>query len=175
MNDKIVTIPNILGFFRILAAPIIMWTIINDHRLATFILLTSSFLTDILDGYIARKFKQISKLGKTLDPIADKFLFGFVILGVSIREELQFWSFLFGILISLYFFGFILIYPIFIKKGFEITKLGKICVFINCIVLLLLVFFFSKWLLLIFTVILITPQISYFIKFRKGFRENDSE
>lgn len=77
MNKKVqsnfLTIPNCLSFFRIALIPIIVWLYIVKHEYwwAGGILILSG-LTDLLDGYIARKYQLISDLGKVLDPIADK-------------------------------------------------------------------------------------------------------
>jgi len=69
------TIPNILSIFRIVLIPIYAWFYFSDYKsgaLIAGIVLTVSGLTDLFDGAIARKFNQISELGKVLDPIADK-------------------------------------------------------------------------------------------------------
>ena len=72
-RDQVLTIPNILSFFRFFLIPIIVWLYaFNDMReWATLVILVSGF-TDILDGFIARKFNMMSDLGKALDPLADK-------------------------------------------------------------------------------------------------------
>lgn len=70
---KIFTIPNILSFFRLALIPVIVWLYVARHNyLWTVILLIISGLTDVVDGFIARKFNMISDLGKALDPVADK-------------------------------------------------------------------------------------------------------
>ena len=70
----IFTLPNIMSFFRICLIPVIVWLycIKKNYTFTGFIIIISG-LTDILDGFIARKFNLISDLGKILDPIADKF------------------------------------------------------------------------------------------------------
>ena len=72
-EKKIVTIPNILSFFRICLLPVIVWLygVENNYVWAGYILILSG-VTDMADGYIARHFHMISNLGKILDPIADK-------------------------------------------------------------------------------------------------------
>lgn len=72
-SNKIITIPNILSFFRLCLIPFLVWhyCVKKDYTGAAIILLVSGF-TDILDGFIARRFHMVSNVGKALDPVADK-------------------------------------------------------------------------------------------------------
>lgn len=65
-------VPNILTMIRFLLIPIIIAFALQGDYVATIIVLTISGITDILDGYIARKFNFISNFGKLMDPLADK-------------------------------------------------------------------------------------------------------
>lgn len=72
----IFNVPNMLCGVRLLLIPLFIVTFINaesvnDYYIASLIVIISG-LTDFLDGFIARKFNQITELGKALDPIADK-------------------------------------------------------------------------------------------------------
>ena len=70
-------LPNVLTFFRIISAPILVVILMSTEFKMVLVGLTIfiiSSLTDFLDGYLARSFNQSSKLGKILDPIADKLL-----------------------------------------------------------------------------------------------------
>ncbi|MBQ9974035.1 MAG: CDP-alcohol phosphatidyltransferase family protein [Oscillospiraceae bacterium] len=79
-QHKILTIPNILSFFRLLLIPPIAWLYLTGQNvLWTLLLLLLSGLTDVVDGYVARRFNMVSNLGKALDPVADK-LTQFVLL-----------------------------------------------------------------------------------------------
>ncbi len=75
-SKKILTIPNVLSTFRLLLVPLIVWMYFDDnikfHFLFAFILVVVSAVTDVVDGYIARKYNMVTDLGKVLDPIADK-------------------------------------------------------------------------------------------------------
>lgn len=66
------TIPNLLSVIRILLVPGFVYYFLNDNRIAAIVFLALSGLSDFLDGKIARKFNQISAMGKLLDPLADK-------------------------------------------------------------------------------------------------------
>ena len=75
-ENRIITIPNILSIFRILLLPLFVYLYLHAETTWEFlraaIVLAVSALTDLADGKIARRFNMISKLGKVLDPIADK-------------------------------------------------------------------------------------------------------
>ena len=65
-------VPNILTLCRFALIPFIFISIIEENYLLAFIFLTISGITDVLDGFIARKFNFISNFGKLMDPLADK-------------------------------------------------------------------------------------------------------
>lgn len=66
------TIPNLLSVIRIVLIPVFAVLFLNDNQIAALIILAISGLTDLFDGKIARRFNQVSELGKLLDPVADK-------------------------------------------------------------------------------------------------------
>lgn len=71
-DKKILTIPNLMSFFRILLVPVFAVLFLRGVPVWPVVVLVLSGLTDLFDGLIARKFNQISDLGKMLDPVADK-------------------------------------------------------------------------------------------------------
>ncbi|MBO5452782.1 MAG: CDP-alcohol phosphatidyltransferase family protein [Clostridia bacterium] len=84
-------IPNILGYIRILLIPLFVWKYLSaqtnlDYYIAAGIIVLSS-LTDMLDGKIARKFNQITDLGKILDPIADKLTLCAILICFSLKFD----------------------------------------------------------------------------------------
>lgn len=85
-ENRIVTIPNLLSLFRICLIPIIvcLYLVEQQHFAAGCVLILSGF-TDIVDGFIARKFSMISNLGKVLDPIADKLTQAVMLVCLTVR------------------------------------------------------------------------------------------
>lgn len=76
LSKQLFMIPNLMGYFRILLIPIFVCVYLNadtaaDYRIAAALVALSG-LTDMLDGKIARRFHMVTKLGKALDPLADK-------------------------------------------------------------------------------------------------------
>lgn len=95
-KEQIFTIPNFMGFFRLVLIPFIIWAYLRSEFLIAGGLVALSALTDILDGFIARRFDMISDLGKVLDPICDKLTHGALMICLLTRY-LFLWP-LFGLL-----------------------------------------------------------------------------
>ncbi len=101
---KVLNIPNILAFIRLLIAPLFFFLLVNrenalfagvhyswlDYTAAFLFVLAS--VTDFFDGYIARTFDQITTLGKILDPLADKMLTLAGFLGLMMLERADAWA-----------------------------------------------------------------------------------
>ena len=87
MKNKIFTIPNILSFFRLALIPFIVWMLLIGQNIVAMILVVLSALTDVVDGYVARRFNQITPLGKALDPIADKLTLLAVLICTALTNQ----------------------------------------------------------------------------------------
>ncbi len=73
IGDEFFTIPNMLSILRILLIPVIVYFyVVQKDYLTTFFVVVFSTITDIVDGFIARRFNMITDFGKFLDPVADK-------------------------------------------------------------------------------------------------------
>ncbi len=66
------TVPNLISFIRILLIPVFAVLFYNGQTVTAAVILALSGLSDLVDGKIARKYNQVSNLGKILDPVADK-------------------------------------------------------------------------------------------------------
>ena len=98
-TDRILTIPNLLSFARLLGVPLFLWLILGPHADGwAIVLLTISGITDWLDGKIARATGQISRLGQLLDPLADRLYIAATLLGLAIRSIIPWW--LVGLLLA---------------------------------------------------------------------------
>ena len=98
-TDRILMIPNLLSFARLLGVPLFLWLILGPHADGwAIVLLTISGITDWLDGKIARATGQISRLGQLLDPLADRLYIAATLLGLAIRSIIPWW--LVGLLLA---------------------------------------------------------------------------
>lgn len=85
-SDRIFTVPNVISMFRIILIPFLVWTYVClEQYVVSIILLAVSAFSDIIDGIIARKFNMTSEFGKLIDPVADKFTQGALMLCLVVR------------------------------------------------------------------------------------------
>ena len=84
-------IPNILTVARFFLIPFIIYFIVVNQYITALILLTVSGLTDILDGWIARKFNFITNFGKLIDPLADKTTQIAILVTLALKGIIPFW------------------------------------------------------------------------------------
>ena len=68
------TIPNVLTMIRLILVPVFVVLFLNGHKMASLAVFVAASLTDMLDGYLARKLNQITDFGKLFDPLADKLM-----------------------------------------------------------------------------------------------------
>jgi cardiolipin synthase len=85
------TIPNLITVGRLLLVPPLMWLIVTDRVLAGFWVFVAAGVSDALDGFIAKTFKQKTDLGSILDPLADKALLDGVYIALALSGHLPIW------------------------------------------------------------------------------------
>ena len=91
-SKRIVTVPNLISFVRLLSIPVFWWVLLVDDNvaLAAWLIFIVGW-TDWVDGYLARRLHQVSDLGKILDPVADRLLIASALLGGLIVGVLPVW------------------------------------------------------------------------------------
>ncbi|MFA5803650.1 MAG: CDP-alcohol phosphatidyltransferase family protein [Melioribacteraceae bacterium] len=132
--NEILLLPNLISSFRLLLfIPFIFlfnnYSSIENVRIYILILIFVAFLSDLLDGYVARKTNSISEFGKIIDPLADKILVALIIINLYLQNEIP--VFYFWIVITrdiCIFFGGIIISQK-IGKVLPSNLLGKLTVF----------------------------------------------
>lgn len=91
VSSRVLTVPNVLSFARLALVPVfLVFVILSEDALALGVLVISS-ITDFLDGYLARRFNQISRLGQLLDPAADRLYIFAALIGLAARQVLPWW------------------------------------------------------------------------------------
>jgi cardiolipin synthase (CMP-forming) len=83
-NEKRITIPNMLSFYRILAFPVILFFILTERETLFAIFLIINLVTDVLDGMLARMLKQETEFGARLDSMADNLTYLLAFAGVFV-------------------------------------------------------------------------------------------
>jgi cardiolipin synthase len=90
--DRILTVPNVITVVRLAMLPVFLWLLFaQEDRAKAAALLAVLGVTDFLDGYVARRFNQVSDLGKILDPVADRLLFFVGVIGILIDGSVPVW------------------------------------------------------------------------------------
>jgi cardiolipin synthase len=90
-SNRLWTIPNVLSLLRLASVPVFVWLFVSDRENAAVILYAAGAWTDFFDGLIARRFNQVSELGKLLDPLADRILILALAVALVARDVLPLW------------------------------------------------------------------------------------
>jgi cardiolipin synthase len=93
------TIPNIISVARLLGVPLFLWLIlVAEADVWAFVVLVIGGASDWLDGYLARRLNQFSRLGEILDPAIDRLYIAATLVGLALREFIPWW--LLGLLVA---------------------------------------------------------------------------
>ena len=170
------TVPNVLSIFRILLISPIIYFLLQGGRAnvtTAIVLIFLGALTDFFDGIIARKFNQMSEVGKILDPLADKLGVGAVIIVLVFYRDFPIWAaaLVIGRDVLIMIAG--LLWAKRYKFVVPSNLLGKWTV--SFIVLMILAYvihvpLFEKITTIIAAFFVIASGIVYFIRFLKGIR-----
>ncbi|KAI9810979.1 MAG: hypothetical protein M1827_005710 [Pycnora praestabilis] len=90
-HENIYTVPNILTISRLISAPVIGYLILHDYHAWAFGLFAYAGVTDLIDGYIARRWNLQTVVGTVIDPMADKTLMTILTVCLAIKGALPVW------------------------------------------------------------------------------------
>ena len=91
-TERVLTIPNALSFVRLLLVPVFLWLVLGpEHDELALLVLVVSGITDYLDGKLARRLGQTTKIGAILDPVADRLYILAVVIGLGVRDIIPWW------------------------------------------------------------------------------------
>ena len=91
-TDRVLTVPNLLSFLRLLGVPLFLWLILVPKADGwAIVVLIFAGVSDYLDGKIARRWNQISRVGQILDPLADRLYILATLVGLLIRGIIPWW------------------------------------------------------------------------------------
>jgi len=91
-GSAIWTWPNAISLLRLLGVPLFLWLVLGPEAdVLALVVLMLSGVTDWLDGYLARRLNQTSRLGEILDPVADRLYILAVVVGLGLRDIVPWW------------------------------------------------------------------------------------
>lgn len=91
VSSRIFTAANVVSVIRLMAIPVFLVLVIRDQLVAAFVLLVAAVLTDFVDGMIARRMNEITKLGQFLDPFADRLFIAATVIALAIQGVVPWW------------------------------------------------------------------------------------
>jgi cardiolipin synthase len=129
-DTRVWTVPNALSVLRLLGLPLFLWLVLGPHADGWALgVLMASGITDYLDGYLARRLDQASRLGQILDPVADRLYILAVVIGLAIRHVVPWW---FAVILPLRDLLLWVLVPILRTRGYSalpVHFLGKAATF----------------------------------------------
>jgi len=136
-THKYLTAPNLFTLARLCCIPLFIWMLFGrDNVAGAAFLLAGLGATDWVDGWLARRFNQVSEFGKMFDPTADRLLFIVSISGIIIKGVAPLWFCWLVVIREVVFGGTIAIATLFFgMKRFDVTWWGKTATFLLMIAL----------------------------------------
>jgi cardiolipin synthase len=90
--DRIFTVPNVITLVRLACIPLFLWLLFGAERqTAAAVLLAALGATDWIDGFVARRYHQVSTVGKVLDPVADRVLVVTAVIAIIVHGAVPVW------------------------------------------------------------------------------------
>jgi cardiolipin synthase len=131
-SHRFLTAPNLFTLLRLCCIPLFLYLLFGrDNIAAAALLLGGLGATDWVDGWMARRFNQVSEFGKVFDPTADRLLFIVTITGILVKGISPAWVFWLIIARELAFGGVVAVCTLFFHmQRFDVTWWGKVATFV---------------------------------------------
>ncbi|GMA92775.1 CDP-alcohol phosphatidyltransferase family protein [Homoserinibacter gongjuensis] len=129
VSSRVVTVPNVLSAVRLALIPLFLWLLGSAQYGWALVVIVISSLTDFVDGFIARRFNQVTRLGQVLDPAVDRLFIFSTLIGLAWQHFLPWWL---VILIVLRDVGLLAMGPVLATHGYgplPVHHLGKVATF----------------------------------------------
>jgi cardiolipin synthase (CMP-forming) len=91
LSSRVLTVPNLLSALRLALVPVFLVLLVGGADAWALLVLLIASLTDFLDGFLARRLNQITRLGQLLDPAADRLYIFAALLGLAWRDLVPIW------------------------------------------------------------------------------------
>ncbi len=92
VQDRVLTVANAITLVRLLLVPLLSWLVAVQHAwLIAFIIFWAAAVMDALDGFVARRFNQVTKIGTWLDPTVDRLVMIAILLILALAHVIQVW------------------------------------------------------------------------------------
>jgi cardiolipin synthase len=122
----VLTVPNLITVIRLASVPVFLYLLFGrDNRAAAAYLLGALGATDWVDGYVARRYHQVSTLGKVLDPVADRILLGVGVVAIMIDGSIPTWIGGSIIVRELLVSGAVILLALLGARRIDVTWVGK--------------------------------------------------
>lgn len=91
VSSRILTVPNVLSAIRLALVPVFLVLVLTGDDVAALLVIVFSSVSDYVDGIIARRFDQMTRLGQLLDPAADRLFIFAAVIALAVREVVPWW------------------------------------------------------------------------------------
>ena len=114
LSQELRSVPNLLSILRLFMVPLFLYLLLIDQFVWALVVMAVASASDWFDGYIARKFNQITQLGQVLDPAADRLFILAALVGLTVNGNIPAWL---AITIVLRDLMLLAVYPVLATHG----------------------------------------------------------
>ncbi|TFC04173.1 CDP-alcohol phosphatidyltransferase family protein [Cryobacterium mannosilyticum] len=129
VSSRVATLPNLLSMLRLALVPVFLVLLIRGEDSWALLVLVVASASDFLDGFLARRFDQVTRLGQLLDPAADRLYIFAALLGLASRGLVPWWIVLVVVGRDVFLLGLGVVLANFGFGPLPVHQLGKLATF----------------------------------------------